>query len=346
MRSPPPPHLLFALSLLLSIFSGLLQIWDPSPTPPSLPLLEGDPSLSLALSTDPAWPNGRLILTVAILVLLSVLPSIGEAQAEKRHDYSPSFGNTDGEDEALSPRSEGSGRRRGARPLSSSVPPTLGHEDVEAGLVQTDRQTEQQTDRSADDDAATAFASYLTIPASLATTSRSLTAALLAVSAVVCVTFLGKRMLGEARPCFYSMVDYGAFRSNHTHYLSIVEPGRPLRAELILEPAALPEALASFPSGHASLSAAGALLIARRLGAFVAWRTPRVRRDLRILLLLLLHGAASWLPLYVGRTRVYEGWHRASDVGFGWLVGSFVTLATERFSFSGLQRRQAGPLPT
>lgn len=68
----------------------------------------------------------------------------------------------------------------------------------------------------------------------------------------------------------------------------------------------------SFPSGHATLSAATYLM----LGLVLARREPNRRRKTYIL------GAAATLVAAVGLSRVYLGVHWPTDVVAGWAVGA------------------------
>ncbi|WP_421739132.1 phosphatase PAP2 family protein [Caulobacter sp.] len=74
---------------------------------------------------------------------------------------------------------------------------------------------------------------------------------------------------------------------------------------------------ASFPSGHAMMSA----VVFLTLGALAARFTDR--RRLKALAL----GAAVFLSLLVGFTRIYLGVHWASDVLAGWCVGAAWAMA-------------------
>ncbi len=76
-------------------------------------------------------------------------------------------------------------------------------------------------------------------------------------------------------------------------------------------------ATASFPSGHAMLSAAVYLT----LGALIA----RLVRDRRLKAYVLL--SAAFLAVAIGVTRVYLGVHWPSDVLAGWAAGAFWALA-------------------
>ncbi len=69
---------------------------------------------------------------------------------------------------------------------------------------------------------------------------------------------------------------------------------------------------ASFPSGHAMLSAACYLT----LGTLLAGVTPRRRLKLYVM------GAAMLLTLLVGGSRVYLGVHWPTDVLAGWCLGA------------------------
>ena len=79
-----------------------------------------------------------------------------------------------------------------------------------------------------------------------------------------------------------------------------------------LVPHAVEVSSASFPSGHAMLSAVAYLT----LGALVAEVLPQ--RRFRVYLLL----CAVFLTLLVGTTRVYLGVHWPSDVLAGWSIGA------------------------
>ncbi|GLQ11593.1 phosphatase PAP2 family protein [Devosia yakushimensis] len=93
---------------------------------------------------------------------------------------------------------------------------------------------------------------------------------------------------------------------------------------------------ASFPSGHAMLSAVTFLT----LGAILAQLAPT--RALRIFSI----GAAIFLTLIVGTSRLYMGVHFPSDVLAGWCLGAAWALGCSLIAF-WLQRRgkveQSGP---
>src|SRR5690606_39587 len=75
---------------------------------------------------------------------------------------------------------------------------------------------------------------------------------------------------------------------------------------------AAPVFTASFPSGHALLSAVFYLT----LGAVLA----RVQERRRVKIFLM--GAAVWMSLLVGATRIYLGVHWTTDVLAGWTLGA------------------------
>ena len=88
---------------------------------------------------------------------------------------------------------------------------------------------------------------------------------------------------------------------------------------------------ASFPSGHAMLSA----VVFLTLGALAARFADR--RRLKVLAL----GAAVFLSLVVGFTRVYLGVHWASDVLAGWCVGAAWAMACWLAAFALTRWRRA-----
>lgn len=95
---------------------------------------------------------------------------------------------------------------------------------------------------------------------------------------------------------------------------------------------------ASFPSGHAMLSAACYLT----LGTLLAGVTPRRRLKLYIM------GAAMLLTLLVGGSRVYLGVHWPTDVLAGWCLGAAWAMGcwmALRLWLSLRARRAAGAEP-
>ena len=93
---------------------------------------------------------------------------------------------------------------------------------------------------------------------------------------------------------------------------------------------------ASFPSGHALLSAVFYL----SLGVMLTRAFPERRFKAYVL------GVGIVITLLIGITRIYLGAHWASDVFAGWSVGAAWAMALWLVSYavSRLQRRHGGPL--
>lgn len=89
------------------------------------------------------------------------------------------------------------------------------------------------------------------------------------------------------------------------------------RARPGLDDRALETINASFPSGHALLSAAVFLTLGTMAAGFVQGRRPKA----------LALGTAVALSLLVGVSRIYLGVHWASDVLAGWSVGAAWAMA-------------------
>lgn len=93
---------------------------------------------------------------------------------------------------------------------------------------------------------------------------------------------------------------------------------------------------ASFPSGHALLSAVFYL----SLGVMLTRALPRKRLKTFVL------GAAMLIALLIGLTRIYLGAHWASDVLAGWSVGAAWAMALWLFAYAveRVQRARRAPL--
>ena len=97
---------------------------------------------------------------------------------------------------------------------------------------------------------------------------------------------------------------------------------------------------ASFPSGHAMVSAAVYLT----LGLMLAEAQPRTRPGRR----LFIAGFAALLVLLIGCSRVYLGVHWPSDVLAGWCFGgvwALVVFAADRWLKAQAKARAAGAPP-
>lgn len=147
-------------------------------------------------------------------------------------------------------------------------------------------------------------------------------------SAIICLLMAGKR--GAALLVFLA-VDGGLLLS------TLLKAGfdRP-RPDLV--PHAVQVYTASFPSGHAMLSAIAYLT----LGAVFARMMPRRRLKAFII------GLAVFLTLIIGMSRVYLGVHWPSDVVGGWCIGAawaslcwFITLQLQR---RGAVERSGDPI--
>lgn len=79
----------------------------------------------------------------------------------------------------------------------------------------------------------------------------------------------------------------------------------------------------SLPSGHTT--------------EIIGWSLPLAFRQYKTLLTACL----GLLVALVGFSRIYLGWHHATDVFFGWLLGSFTGFATAIIAESSLFRKKA-----
>lgn len=127
-------------------------------------------------------------------------------------------------------------------------------------------------------------------------------ASIAVLAAGVLIVLAGRRRFAEAVVVAVGMVGAAALVLGLKQLIDRARPGAALRL-------GAPDPTPSFPSGHTSMTAAFVILL-----AWVAW--PHLTRTLRSVTV----GGALMVSLAVGASRVYLGYHWATDVLAGWLV--------------------------